>query len=197
VVIGVKKPQSEEETITLILELDNNVKKEDLPKIKADALAINSTLPNEKKVQDILIYKRAMPISNSMKIKRFVLKDALEKGDFTDFMGFDDKEKVSTSSLFDKYDAKEVKSTLDTIRNIFAKTLLIPLFKVDNTANFSKDLGGDSMSYVGMVDDINKAFHLSIPTELYGRLVSVNDFALEILQLEHSKGSSKEKGQQK
>lgn len=197
VVIGVKKAQSEEETITLILELDNNVKKDDLPKIKADALAINATLPNEKKVQDILIYKRAMPISNSMKIKRFVLKDALEKGDFTDFMGFDDKEKVSVSSLFAKYDTKEVNKIIETLRNIYAKTLLIPLFKVDNAANFSKDLGGDSMSYVGMVDDINKAFHLSIPTELYGRLVSVNDFALEILQLTHPKVSSKEKGQQK
>jgi acyl carrier protein len=189
VVVGQK--DGAKEAVVLILELDNSVKEEDLPQVKKDIDAINNTLPNEKRVGKVLIYKKSMPIANNMKVKRFVLKDALEKGsdDFTSF------ESPRQAISLEGFDENEVKDVTSRIRKIFSKSLLLPEFKIDDEASWATDLGGDSMSYVSMVNDLNEEFHLSIPTDKYGKLLSVKDFAYEILSLleEKKKAASKQK----
>lgn len=187
VVLGIKKKDSNEEEITLIFELDNSVTSDDFPSIIADAKAINATLANEKKVQRFLIYKHSMPLANNMKVKRFVLKDALEKGDVDDFYDPEGNigKKKKPSRDFSLYDQKEVERITKGVKNEFASTLMIPQFKIDDEADFGRDLGGDSMSYVTLVEDINHSFKITIPVNLYGRLLTVNDFVEEILLLLH------------
>jgi acyl carrier protein len=46
---------------------------------------------------------------------------------------------------------KEVKDVLEKVRTVFSKSLLLPEFKISDTAIWTTDLGGDSMSYVAMV----------------------------------------------
>ncbi|MCR4562112.1 MAG: AMP-binding protein [Bacilli bacterium] len=178
VVVGVKK--GDHEVITLVLELDNSVNNEDIKKVKEDVDKINGTLANEKKIEEVYIYKKALPIANNMKVKRFVLKDALTKGDLTDFIGFGDERKPVSFEGFDKKLAEEV---LSRIRKIFSEVLLLPEFKIDDEAIWNTDLGGDSMSYVSMVHDIDQAFEINIPDEKYGVLGSVKDFAYEVLTI--------------
>mgnify|MGYP002515360000 FL=1 len=187
VVLGIKKKDSSEEDITLIFELDNSVTSDDFPSIIADAKTINATLANEKKVQRFLIYKHSMPLANNMKVKRFVLKDALEKGDMDDFYDPEGNvtQKKKASRHFSRYDQKEVERITKGVKNEFASTLMIPLFKIDDEADFGRDLGGDSMSYITLVEDINRSFKVTIPVNLYGRLLTVNDFVEEILLLLH------------
>jgi acyl carrier protein len=196
VVLGIKGPKDQNETITLILELDNSSSPADFPKIKDDVEKINATLSNEKKVQRVLIYKRSMPLAN-MKVKRYVIRDALLNNK-DDFISFDDKEpKNVNKQSFTGFEESLVKETVKKITEIFSKTLLLPVFKIDPAADFVKDLGGDSMSYVSMVEDLNHAFHISIDTDKYGKLLSVNDFTYEILSLNAPKGEKKEEKAQK
>ncbi len=191
VVLGVQKKNSTEEEITLIFELDNSVTQEDFASIIADAKAINATLANEKKVQRFLIYKRSMPLANNMKVKRYVLKDALENNNLEDFYDSEGENKEKTKRIrdFSKYDPNEVQRINKGVKEKFSSTLLIPLFKIDDDADFGRDLGGDSMSYVSLVEDINHAFKVTIPANLYGRLLTVNDFVEEILLLLHPEES--------
>jgi acyl carrier protein len=184
VVVGVKEGLNEK--IVLVLELDNTVQPGDLLSIKADIDAINAKLPNEKKVQESLIYKKTMPIANNMKVKRYVLRDALSSGHNDDFTTFEGPRRAIS---FVGYDPEEVKSIMGSVRSVFSKTLLLPEFKIADDAIWTTDLGGDSMSYVSMVSDLNDAFKLVIPTEEYGRLTCVKDFTLEILELRHSSSS--------
>lgn len=191
VVVGVKKDGRED--IALVLELDNSVTKDELPEVEKDIRSINSTLPSEKRVDEILVYKKALPISASMKVKRFVLKEAIESGS-PDLIKFG--EKPSEVLSFEGFDQKEVDETVEKVRKIFSKTLLLPEFKIADDSVWTTDLGGDSMSYVSMVNDLDGLFRLSIPTELYGKLGTVKDFAHEILILrrrEEKKGGSKQK----
>ena len=127
----------------------------------------------------------------NMKVKRYVLREALKNGkdDFTSF-----EEKREGVSL-EGFDPAEVKDVLAKVRSIFSKTLLLPEFKIGDTAIWTTDLGGDSMSYVAMVNDLNTAFQVDIPTEKYGKLTCVKDFAGEILSLRHQpkKGSEQQK----
>lgn len=180
VVLGVSDGQKE--LITLVLELDNTVSGDDLKHVKENIDAINATLPNEKRIDQTFVYKKALPMANNMKVKRFMIKEAIQKGS-NDFVGFDIKRRAVS---FDGFDPNEVKETLDKVRKIFSASLLLPEFKIDDDAIWNTDLGGDSMSYVSMVSDLNEAFKVSVPTEKYGKLGSVKDFAHEILELTHN-----------
>ena len=180
VCLGAKRPGETEEKITLVCEVDNSVDEAAIEKIFADIRAINDTLPSEKKVQDILIDRRPLPMSSSMKVKRFVLKEAIESGS-SDFVGNATPERPTVS--FDGYDPKDVADVSKRVRKIFSKVLLPPEFKIDPEAVWTTDLGGDSMSYIEMCQNLDREFKISIPEEQYGVLACLNDFTKEILDL--------------
>ena len=184
VCLGAKRPGNSEEKITLVCEVDNSVDEAAIERIYSDIKAINDTLPSEKKVQDILLDKRPLPMSSSMKVKRFVLKEAIEKGS-SDFIGVDAPAKVTVS--FDGYDPKEVEATMKKVIKCFAKVLMLPEFKIDPEAVWTTDLGGDSMSYIEVCQLIDKECKVHIPEEQYGILANANDFTKEVLDLHGGK----------
>ena len=193
VCLGAVLPKESEEKIVLVCEVDNGVDEAKIEKILADIKSINDTLPNEKKIQKILIDKRPLPMSGSMKVKRFLVKEAIEKGS-SDFLGFGEEEKKAAVS-FEGYDPEKVQNVLSRIKKIWGKVLMLPEFKIDDDAIWNTDLGGDSMSYIEMCQALDKEFKISIPENLYGVLGSPNDFAKTILDLlpEENETSSKKK----
>lgn len=185
VCLGAKIPgEGNEEKITLVCEVDNSTDEEGIKKILADIASINAGLPNEKKVQKVLIDKRPLPMSGSMKVKRFIIKKAIEEGD-ADYLDPSAKKKEPVN--FDGYDQAEVNEVVAAITKIFSKVLLLPEFKIGPEDTWNTDLGGDSMCYIDMCSQLNEYFHVTIPEDLYGVLGCVNDFAKEILDLRHAK----------
>ncbi len=180
VCLGAKYPGDEEESITLVCEVENTIDQAGIDKIYSDIKAINGTLPNEKKVQKILIDKRPLPLSGSMKVKRFELKKAIESGS-EDFLDNDQSKKITVS--FEGYDDKFVSIALGRTIKVFASVLLLPEIKIGPNSVWTTDLGGDSMSYVDMVGKINDEFGVEIPLELYGMIGTPNSFVKEVLDL--------------
>ena len=180
VCLGATLPGESEEKIILVCEVDNTTKKEDIDQIYKNVDSINATLANEKKVQKVLIDTHPLPLSGSMKVKRFQIKKAIESGN-GDYIGLggENKKKVS----FDGFDQKEVSDTIERVTSIFSKVLLLPEFKISPEAIWTTDLGGDSMSYVEMVQMLNEEFDIEIEMEKYGQLTNVNDFAKEVLTI--------------
>ena len=178
--LGAKVPGESEESICLVCEVENSVKEENLEKIKNDIMAINATLANEKKINHILFDRRPLPMSGSMKVKRFEVKKAIEAGS-SDFIGFGKQEKKEVS--FEGYDKAAVEDTIKRIVKVWSEVLMLPEFKIDHDAIWTTDLGGDSMSYIEMCQLLDKEFDIEIPENLYGALGSVNDFAKAILDL--------------
>ena len=193
VCLGATLPGESEEKIVLVCEVDNAVDEAKIEKILADIKSINDTLASEKKVQKVLIDRRPLPMSGSMKVKRFLVKEAIEKGS-SDFVGLGTEEKKKTVS-FEGYDKELVASTLARIKKIWGKILMLPEFKIDDDAIWNSDLGGDSMSYIEMCQALDKEFKVTIPENLYGVLGTANDFAKAILDLlpEENNASSKKK----
>ena len=167
--------------ITLIIELDNEVDQLGINEIKDELKAINNSLPNEKKIEKFLIYKHKFPLSSAMKVKRQALKKAITDTP-TDFIDFDEKPKTS-EERFKDFNPVEVKATIEIIKNCFAKTLALPPIKIGDDDHWINNLGGDSMSYIVLVDDVNDQFKIAIPVEKYGSLATVNDFAEEVLNI--------------
>ncbi len=178
-VIGVKKGHSHHETITCIFELKNDVTDDILEDIKNKCVEINNKLTNEKRVGDFLIFKDRLPLTASMKVKRFEVKELYNiKPKY--FLSFNEKKEIKS---FDGYDMKDVEPVVKTVRKIFSKTLLLPSIKIGDDDHWINDLGGDSMSYVELITTINEEFKVEIPEEKYAVLTSVNEFAEAILEL--------------
>ena len=70
------------------------------------------------------------------------------------------------------------------MRQLFSKILVLPAFKIDDEDHWINDLGGDSMNYVELVQEIDRAFNIEIPEESYGKLTCVNDFVEEIVRVQ-------------
>lgn len=171
------------EKICLALETDNASEEGAIDKIKAAFEEINASLPSEKKVDLPYIYRHSLPISGSMKVKRFALRDELAAGSREFIPLYETENAGEKGDFWAGFDGSEVKGTLLAVRKIFASNLQLLEEKVGYGDIWDRDLGGDSMSYVAMVSDLNDHFHIEIPTELYGKIGTVNDFAKEVLIL--------------
>lgn len=178
-VVGVKKSKSDQENITCVMEISSDVGEDDLEIIKDECNKINATLSNEKRVQSFVISKNRLPLTASMKVKRFEVKKFFDNRK-ENFVSFNDTKPIKS---FDGYKKEDVEPIVKKVRKIFAKILLLPFVKVGDDDHWINDLGGDSMSYVELIGTLNKEFNIQIPEEKYALLTSVNEFTEEILSL--------------
>lgn len=184
-VVGVKKGKSEHETITAIFEIANDVDEEALKVMKQEIDKINASLSNEKRIQDFLIAKEKLPLTASMKVKRFQVKELL-KIKAKSFVSFNEKKEIKS---FEGYAKEDVEPIIKKVRHLFAKTLYLPIIKVGDDDHWINDLGGDSMSYIELISALDNEFGIKIPEESYAKLTSVNDFTEQVLILKGVKKS--------
>ena len=120
-----------------------------------------------------------------MKIKRYVIKKAIESNS-TEYVLINAKKDPKT---FEGFDEKAIEEILQPVREVFSKVLILPEFKIDDSGHWINDLGGDSMTYVELIKQLQDKFKVTIPEELYGQLTCVNDFVLEIATLKKQEES--------
>ena len=177
-VLGVKKNKTNE-SIVLVLEIDNSTTDEEFEELKKQVLEISKDLPKRAKIDDIFLSKNKLPMANNMKVKRFVVRKAIEEKS-PDYVSINEKREEKN---FDKYDPELVKSIREPLRDAFSKILYLPKFKIDDSGHWINDLGGDSMSYVELIQYVDANFGIKIPEEKYGQLTCINDFTEEIIRL--------------
>ena len=178
-VLGYSPERNNIEKIALVLELDNKATEEDIEEIKKEIVAIQPSLPHKVKIDATFLSRGKLPLANNMKVKRFVIKKALEDGT-NEYLPIDNKKKVKS---FEGFDPEVIEKILIPIREIFSKVLILPTFKIDDDAHWVNDLGGDSMSYVELIRDIQERFNIEFPEELLGQMATVNDFVYEVAKL--------------
>ena len=180
-VLGIKKGgKSFDEDVCLVLELDNQVSDEDIRLIKE---RVHMTkLPHGVKIHQIYLAKGKLPLANSMKVKRFVIKKAIE-ADTGEYVPIDKPTESREKVVFDEKITKEI---LEPMRELFSKVLILPKFKIADDANWITDLGGDSMSYVELVKEVQDYFQIEFPENLLGQMATVNDFTTEVAKLKKS-----------
>ena len=173
----VSKDKALHEDITLVLELDDKATEGGIKELEASIKAIK--LPHDAKIDNIYLAKNKLPIANNMKVKRFVIKKEIENGS-SQFVLINAK-KVSPKTR--KLSEDAIKNILPVVRQLFSKVLVLPTFKIDDEDHWINDLGGDSMNYVELVQEIDHEFGIEIEEEKYGVLTCVNDFVEEIARL--------------
>jgi long-chain acyl-CoA synthetase len=182
-ILGYSPEHNNIEKIALVLELDNKATEEDLQEINKQVKEISKDLPHKVKIDSVFLSKGRLPLANNMKVKRFVIKKALED-DSKEYLPIDNKKEAKT---FEGFDPKLIESILIPMREIFSKVLILPTFKIDDDAHWINDLGGDSMSYVELIRDVQDKFQIEFPESLLGQMTCVNDFVFEVAKLQSAK----------
>ena len=190
-VLGVAKKNSQDEDIVLALELDNQVNDTDLKEI--DKIVRETSLPHGIKIDKIYLAKGKLPLANNMKVKRYVIKKAIEARS-KDYVLINAKKETKK---FDGFKPEEIENILVDMREIFSQILFLPVFKIEDDGHWINDLGGDSMSYVELILNVQRKFDITIPEEKYGLLTCVNDFAYEVAVLLKEKPQENENNDKK
>ena len=179
-ILGVtKKGKKNVEDIVLVLETDNSITEEDIKNIEKMVREIEPKLPHQSKISEIYLSKGRLPLANNMKVKRFVIRKAIESenGEYIPLHGeVKQKEEVV-------FDEKTINEILNPVKEVFSRVLVLPAYKIDNNAHWINDLGGDSMSYVELIKDLQDRFDIAFKEETLGVMASVNDFVKEIVAL--------------
>ena len=183
-VLGVNVKGTTNQKIVCALEVDNSSSEEEIETLKAEVKRIGlNDLPKGTKITDFYFCRKKLPLANNMKVKRFMVKKAIEaKSD--DYIPFDFKKEAKVKKDFDP---ETVATILEPMREIFSKVLILPKFKIEDDGHWVNDLGGDSMSYVELIATVQEQFDVTIPEELYGQLTCVNDFTEEVAKLKKAK----------
>ena len=174
----VSKDKALHEDITLVLELDDKATEEEIKELEKTIKEVK--LPHDVKIDHIYLAKNRLPIANNMKVKRFVIKKEIENGS-NKFVLINAK-KASPKTR--KLSEDAIKNILPKVRQLFSQVLVLPTFKIDDEDHWINDLGGDSMNYVELVQEIDHTFNIEIEEEKYGVLTCVNDFVEEIASLQ-------------
>ena len=178
-VLGIiSKQKALQEDIALVLEIDDKATEEALKDIEKQIKEIK--LPHDTKIDHVYLAKNRLPLANNMKVKRFVIKKDLEN-DSNKYVLINAKK---VSSKVRNFSEEVNKTIVPVVRKIFSKILVLPTFKIDDEDHWINDLGGDSMNYVELVQEIDHVFEIEIAEEKYGQLTCVNDFVEEIVRLQ-------------
>ena len=181
--LGIDQKGSKNQKVVCAVEINNSASEQELEELKEKMRKIGQDLPKGTKITDFYFCRKKLPIANNMKVKRFVVKNGIESQS-GDYISFDyKKEKKSTRN----FDQKTVTEVLEPMRAIFSKILILPSFKIDDDGHWVDDLGGDSMSYVELITNVQDHFGVTIPEELYGKLATLNDFVEEVAKLRGKK----------
>ena len=181
-VLGYSPEHNNLEKIGLVLELDNKANDEDIANIKAQIEEIQPKLPHKVKLDGIFLSRGKLPLANNMKVKRFLIKKGLEENS-NEYVSIDSKKEART---FEGFNPEDIESILKPMRHIFSEVLILPEFKIDDDAHWINDLGGDSMSYVELIRDVQDHFDIEFPESLLtGTMATINDFVYEIAKLKY------------
>lgn len=178
-ILGTKKKGSKDENVVLVLETDNEANEKVLSEIQKQVKEIEHKLPHGTKISEIYLARNKLPLANNMKVKRFIVKSAIEE-ESKDFISINKKKETKK---FADFDEKTIAEILVPMRAIFSNVLILPEYKIEDDAHWINDLGGDSMNYVELITETQAKFGIEFPEETLGQMACVNDFVYEVAKL--------------
>jgi 8-amino-7-oxononanoate synthase/acyl carrier protein len=174
------------EDIALIVDMGENLGNAAIEKKLIDEICLaNSLLPIYKKLGRALVSKNALPVANGIKVQRQKLKKLIEDNEW-DYIEIDLKNRKmkdmtntaseqTTKAQAAQYDTKEFNDIKETVRTIFGEVLSLDPETIKDTDHFVDDLGGDSLSSLGVFTKAEEFYGIVIPDTEYFSCANVLD----------------------
>jgi 8-amino-7-oxononanoate synthase/acyl carrier protein len=183
-VTGVAAKDVYDDTTLVVYMGENTGNAQKTAELIAEIARVNGLLPIFKKVKRAYLSSEPLPLANGIKVRRQKVKEALERG----HSGFEEidirggvikhvvqKESVKTNGA--SYDSTEYLSIVEQVRQIFADVLGIDPATIKDTDHFVDDMGGDSLSSLGVFSKAEEIYDVIIPDTEYFTCASVEDLS--------------------
>lgn len=174
-VLGI--PTKDGEKLALIIYISRRLEKEEIEKLENQIADANERLPVAMQVQEFYLSTSPLPTNTSMKVMRYQIIDDL-KNRPEGFIKLSHGEIVS----FEGFDEKDIKDISEHVIDIVSDVLGVDKKDIAPNSHVILDLGGDSFTYMSVIASIEAEFEIKIPTEMIGRLNTINEFTLYILK---------------
>ena len=149
----------------------------------AEISRINGLLPIYKKISKAYLSLEPLPLANGIKVRRQKVKEAIERGQGA-FEEIDIRGGVIKHSAVERtavkssgFDNVEMEQICERVREIFADVLGIEPDSFKDTDHFIEDLGGDSLSSLGVFSKAEEYYDVIIPDTEYFSCASVEDLS--------------------
>lgn len=153
---------------------------------------INGLLPIYKKINKAYLSLDPLPMANGIKVRRQKVKESIEKGkgnfEEIDINSGKVKAAAKKAKKVKKQEEKapaapsaavnsEMSSIIEEVRKIFAEELHIDVNDIGNQDHFVDDLGGDSLTSLGVFAKAEEKYNVIIKDTEYFTCANVEDLA--------------------
>ena len=143
--------------------------------LSEDLYSKNEKLPSSYRVAEIYYSEEPLPLSTTMKVQASELKKCLAAGTIH-LRKASRPEGVSTEALYQEGYEEILPRILEIFRSVSGVDSVSP------NSHFRYDLGGDSLLYFSLVEQISEAFSVSIDLSSAPELNTPSDFAAYLLK---------------
>lgn len=134
----------------------------------------NAALPPAYRVNRILFSEEPLPLALTMKVKNGEVKKRLQDGTLPVFAA--ERSQKPHDALYEQGMDEMLPRILDVFRAVTGADAVTP------DSHFQYDLGGDSLQYFSLIEQLNEAFGVSIDTNASGELSTPRAFAAYLLK---------------
>lgn len=180
VVLGLDVGELYEQS-TMILKMEEGVSSTELAAASSRISEINDNLPMYKRVAKVLVSDAPMPLANGIKVQRQKLKRLVENGSWKCRTLNAVLEQMSgggggtgTEGEIQNPRFLQIK---EEVRKIFSDVLILPQEEIGDRAHFVIDLGGDSLSVIGVIAQLEEKYNIEITDEDFAKAVNVYEIA--------------------
>ena len=170
-------PSDKGEVLTMALYISHKLSKEEVKELENQITEANEKLPVAMQVQQFYLSTLPLPTNPSMKVMRYQLIDDIKNRPET-FIKLSNGDLVS----FEGYDEKDIEDISNHVIDIVSDILSVKKEEIAPSSHIILDLGGDSFTYMSIIASVEAEFNIKIATDMIGRLNTVNEFTLYILQ---------------
>ncbi len=182
-VAGIAAKGVYDDTSLIVYMGDNGEDAEKEKELISEITRINGLLPIYKKLKRAYLSLDPLPLANGIKVKRQKVKEAIERGQGR-FEEIDIKAGALKRSAAETkspeaggYDKAEFADITEKVREIFADVLGIDPGSIKDNDHFIDDLGGDSLSSLGVFSKAEEIYDVIIPDTEYFTCASVADLS--------------------
>lgn len=202
-VAGIKTNGVYDDAALIIYMGDNASDSQKVTELIEEISRINGLLPIYKKINKAYLSLDPLPLANGIKVRRQKVKAAIEKaqGHFEeiDIRGGKLKHVVqqqeTTAQDGINYNNTELTSILEEVRRIFGEILDMDPATIKDTDHFVEDLGGDSLSSLGVFSKAEEKYNVIIPDTEYFTCASVEDLSKLLYRKIHNIETVKDAGE--
>ena len=168
-IIGLENSSKTSEDVTLVIQTNKQLSKEDALSILEKVDSVNSNLQIYEKVVNVLQIKGHDDLFGLAKIPRLKVKKLYQTNPLS-FFNLNSYQENQYKEI-----PEELRRLSDEIKLIASEILSIPVEAINDNSDFINDLGGDSFCYVSLLLKVEEKYQIKLNDDYYTKCTNLYD----------------------